>query len=64
MDEYVRKTLIWRLEILEQEITHMAEDIIEASEQLKAAEIQLALMTDEHSAIAKHINDDNSRRKT
>ena len=63
MDKYVRQTLLWRLQILESEVTHMAEDILEARVQLAAAEEQLALMTEEHSAIAAHINDDNNRRK-
>lgn len=55
MNEYVRQTLLWRMELLDQEIAHMAEDILEARAHLKAAEIQVELMTAEYSAIAAHL---------
>lgn len=55
MHDLVRRTLLWRLQALDDEIRHMAEDIFTAREQLKAAEEQLALMTEEHAVLAEYL---------
>ena len=55
MDTYVRRALMIRLQILDEEIRHMAEDIIEAREQLAKAEKQLVSMNEERLAIADYM---------
>lgn len=55
MDDYVRRTLLWRLQILDGEMQHMAEDIVEIRENLKNAEEQLVLMDRERTAIADYL---------
>lgn len=59
MDDYVRRTLLWRLQILDEEIQHMAEDIVAAREQLKGAEDQLVLMNRERIALADYLTNEN-----
>lgn len=59
MDDYVRRTLLWRLQIIEDEIRHMAEDIVAARENLKASEEQLVLMDRERTAIAEYLTSEN-----
>jgi hypothetical protein len=55
VDDYVRRTLLWRLQILDGEMQHMAEDIVEIRENLKNAEEQLVLMDRERTAIADYL---------
>lgn len=57
MDDYVRKALLWRLQLIDEEIKNMAEDIVALREQLPEMEKQLVLMSKERAAISDHLMD-------
>ena len=56
MDYRVRQALIRRIEDLDRETEHMAEDIVGLRKQLEDHERQLVRMNSEREALAEHIN--------